>query len=92
MPSRRRALVVLLVLALAALASMAVALAVGSLVLPVGDVLAALAGDDNMAHAVIFDLRLPRALAAFGCGGLLALAGALMQVLLRNPLADPRDA
>ena len=35
------------------------------------------------------DLRLPRALAAFAAGGLLALAGALMQVLLRNPLADP---
>jgi iron complex transport system permease protein len=34
-------------------------------------------------------LRLPRALAAFAVGGLLALAGALMQVLLRNPLADP---
>jgi iron complex transport system permease protein len=31
----------------------------------------------------------PRALAAFATGGLLALAGALMQVLLRNPLADP---
>ncbi|MCC6878853.1 MAG: iron ABC transporter permease, partial [Rhodocyclaceae bacterium] len=35
------------------------------------------------------ELRLPRATAAFACGGLLALAGALMQVLLRNPLADP---
>ena len=35
------------------------------------------------------ELRLPRALAAFAVGGLLALAGALMQVLLRNPLADP---
>jgi iron complex transport system permease protein len=34
-------------------------------------------------------LRLPRALAAFAVGGLLALAGALMQILLRNPLADP---
>jgi iron complex transport system permease protein len=34
-------------------------------------------------------LRLPRALGAFACGGLLALAGALMQVLLRNPLGDP---
>ena len=33
--------------------------------------------------------RLPRAVAAFACGGLLALAGALMQVLLRNLLADP---
>ena len=39
--------------------------------------------------SVIRDLRLPRTLAAFACGGLLALAGALMQVLLRNPLADP---
>jgi iron complex transport system permease protein len=37
----------------------------------------------------VHQLRLPRALAAFGTGGLLALAGALMQVLLRNPLADP---
>ena len=35
------------------------------------------------------DLRLPRALAAFAVGALLAVAGALMQVLLRNPLADP---
>jgi iron complex transport system permease protein len=34
-------------------------------------------------------LRLPRALAGFACGGLLAIAGALLQVLLRNPLADP---
>jgi iron complex transport system permease protein len=38
---------------------------------------------------IVLGLRLPRALAAFACGGLLALAGALMQVLLRNPLADP---
>jgi iron complex transport system permease protein len=38
---------------------------------------------------VIRHLRLPRAVAVFVCGGLLAIAGALMQVLLRNPLADP---
>jgi iron complex transport system permease protein len=43
----------------------------------------------SLAHTLIFDLRLPRALTAFGCGALLGLAGALMQVLLRNPLADP---
>ncbi len=40
-------------------------------------------------HSLIFDLRLPRALAAFTAGALLSLAGVLMQVLLRNPLADP---
>ncbi len=38
---------------------------------------------------VLLDLRLPRALSAFAAGGLLALAGALLQALLRNPLADP---
>jgi iron complex transport system permease protein len=37
----------------------------------------------------IFQLRWPRALSAFAVGGLLSLAGALMQLLLRNPLADP---
>jgi iron complex transport system permease protein len=89
MPSRRRALLVLLSLTLLSVASMVAALAVGSLTLPIVDVAAALSGVDNVARSIVFDLRLPRALAAFACGGLLALAGALMQVLLRNPLADP---
>jgi iron complex transport system permease protein len=40
-------------------------------------------------RTLILDVRLPRVIAAFAVGGLLALAGALMQVLLRNPLADP---
>jgi iron complex transport system permease protein len=38
---------------------------------------------------IVADIRLPRAIAALVTGALLALAGALMQVLLRNPLADP---
>ncbi len=38
---------------------------------------------------VVADLRLPRALSAMVVGAELALAGCLMQVLLRNPLADP---
>jgi len=53
-------------------------------------VLAALIGQgDDLARQVIWTVRLPRALAAFAVGGLLAVAGALMQVMLRNPLADP---
>jgi len=43
---------------------------------------------DNI-RTLVIDLRLPRALTAFGVGGLLAVAGVLMQVLLRNPLAEP---
>ena len=38
---------------------------------------------------VVLELRLPRVASAFVAGGLLALSGLLMQILLRNPLADP---
>jgi iron complex transport system permease protein len=38
---------------------------------------------------MLLQLRVPRALTAFTVGALLAMAGALMQVLLRNPLAEP---
>ncbi|KAF0165551.1 MAG: iron complex transport system permease protein [Rhodocyclaceae bacterium] len=90
MPSRRRALLSLAVLIGLALLSLLVALAAGSLPVSAADVLCALSGNKGgMAVEVINGLRLPRALAAFACGGLLALAGTLMQVLLRNPLADP---
>ena len=44
---------------------------------------------DAASSDILWQLRLPRALSAFVVGGLLALAGALMQLLLRNPLADP---
>ena len=43
----------------------------------------------GVVHDIIWNLRAPRAFAAFACGALLALAGALLQVLLRNALADP---
>ncbi|MCO5118085.1 MAG: iron ABC transporter permease [Burkholderiaceae bacterium] len=46
-------------------------------------------GADPLARELVLGLRLPRAAAGFAVGGLLALAGALLQVLLRNPLADP---
>ena len=40
-------------------------------------------------QGVIFDYRLSRALLAGLCGGALALSGAILQALLRNPLAEP---
>lgn len=45
--------------------------------------------DDSAMLRVVAELRFPRAVAAFVTGALLAIAGCLMQVLLRNPLADP---
>jgi len=73
-----------------AIAAMLLALAWGSADVSVSEVFAALAGSaDDKTRSVILDLRLPRALTAFSVGGLLAIAGVLMQVLLRNPLAEP---
>lgn len=41
-------------------------------------------------HQIIYDIRLPRALAAALIGSFLALSGCIMQVLTRNPLAEPQ--
>ncbi len=85
-----RALAIWGMLAAAALAAFALALASGSVALTPAEIVHALTSPaDSMAGEILLRLRLPRALAAFAVGGLLALAGALMQVLLRNPLADP---
>ena len=48
-----------------------------------------LGGGDERQRTVIFDVRLPRVLLALLVGGGLAVAGAVYQALLRNPLADP---
>jgi iron complex transport system permease protein len=72
------------------------ALGTGPLYLPPGDVALALAGwvlgwrdVDAQAVAIVAVLRLPRVLLAGTVGAVLGLAGAIMQGLFRNPLADP---
>ncbi|MGH8278098.1 MAG: FecCD family ABC transporter permease [Gammaproteobacteria bacterium] len=90
MHRRPRPWLLLAGLAVLTVAAFCVALAVGSVPLAPVRVARALAGSgDALAHTLVLQLRLPRAITAFSVGGLLALAGALMQVLLRNPLADP---
>ncbi|NYH22241.1 FecCD family ABC transporter permease [Paraburkholderia bryophila] len=96
----KRAAAIWLVLALIALAVLMASLALGSVSLAPMRVLAALlpshasvgsslGSSTDLAGEIVRNLRLPRALAGFACGALLALAGALLQVLLRNPLAEP---
>lgn len=85
-----RAVRVGLAMALVAAACLVLALCVGSGGIGGFDALSVLIRPDaSAASEVIHQLRLPRVLAAFATGGLLAFSGALMQVLLRNPLADP---
>ena len=66
---------IFLLLVTMSLASVALALSIGSVT--------------NADSAIIYQLRLPRVLAAFAVGGLLAMSGSLLQVLTRNPLAEP---
>lgn len=88
--SRMRARTVLPGLALASVAAVLVALAAGSGPVGLSDVIDALSGDgDPLSRRLILELRWPRAMSAFAVGAALGVAGALMQVLLRNPLADP---
>ncbi|MBT4838494.1 MAG: iron ABC transporter permease [Methylococcales bacterium] len=44
---------------------------------------------DSLSYKIIVDVRLPRTICAFAVGGMLSMAGAIMQTLIRNPLADP---
>ncbi|GAA2499656.1 iron chelate uptake ABC transporter family permease subunit [Streptomyces gobitricini] len=83
---------------LAALAlSMALAITIGPADIDVRDVwsvvAAHLGGDVSeltpIRDGIVWNLRLPRTLLAAVCGAGLALCGAVMQSLLRNPLADP---
>ncbi|MFP1683884.1 FecCD family ABC transporter permease [Alloalcanivorax sp. C16-1] len=90
MPGVSRRPLVLALLALAGALALGLSLAVGSVPIGAAELWAALTGAGDPLHReLLLSLRLPRALAAFATGGLLGLAGALMQVLLRNPLADP---
>lgn len=90
---RQRATLVIGVLLLCAVASLLFAGMTGSISVPVADVPDALRqlarGESGTLAASLIELRASRALTAFVTGGALALAGVMMQALLRNPLADP---
>nr|VFK52740.1 MAG: iron complex transport system permease protein [Candidatus Kentron sp. TUN]VFK53328.1 MAG: iron complex transport system permease protein [Candidatus Kentron sp. TUN]VFK58661.1 MAG: iron complex transport system permease protein [Candidatus Kentron sp. TUN] len=68
----------------------ALSLKAGSIAIPWSEISHTLVGKgDLFTENLILGLRLPRIANGFATGASLALSGALMQVLLRNPLADP---
>ena len=80
----------LLLVLLVAVVALVIATGAGAARIPLRDVLAALTGGaDATTRAIVLDLRLPRAALALVAGGALAIAGAVFQALLRNPLAEP---
>jgi iron complex transport system permease protein len=79
-------------LLLCAVASLLFSGMTGSIAVPLAempDALRQLAHGESTLAASLLELRAGRALTAFVTGGALALAGVMMQALLRNPLADP---
>ncbi len=89
----RRASRIILLLALGALASVLLACCIGSVSLSATELLHALLelaqGKPTTLAGTLLELRLGRASSGFVTGATLALAGVMMQALLRNPLADP---
>ena len=84
---QRLTIAVLLVFSIAALG---LSLLIGSVSIVWNDLISFFRlGTVSMTTMVVLELRLPRAFSAFVVGSSLAVAGVMMQVLLRNPLADP---
>ncbi|MFF5262835.1 FecCD family ABC transporter permease [Actinomadura viridis] len=72
------------------LAAVAASFAIGAQRIPLGQVAAGVFAPDGSEHALIIrELRLPRTLLGVAVGAALGLAGALMQALTRNPMAEP---
>lgn len=88
-PGRGRRVTGLAVLVgvIAVLAVLSVAL--GSRAMGLGEVWTGLTDPASDAYPVVTELRLPRTALGLAAGAALGLAGALMQAMTRNPLADP---
>jgi iron complex transport system permease protein len=74
----------------AVLVAVVLALAVGAVAIAPGDVFPALLGEgDATTVSIVRDVRLPRVALALVAGAALAMSGATLQGVLRNPLAEP---
>ena len=81
---------VLLGAALLALAAAVLSICIGAVTVPLGELLATLTGQGSGTHAaIILFVRMPRTAGCLVCGAALAVAGAVIQTVLSNPLASP---
>jgi len=76
-------------LLLAVVATLGLGLAAGTVPLTLREVWAGLWHADASSAVIVRDLRAPRVLLAFCVGGSLAVTGAALQAMIRNPLAEP---
>ncbi|OLA82961.1 MAG: hypothetical protein BHW44_10755 [Roseburia sp. 40_7] len=62
---------------------------IGTVAIPLEDILASIQGYAIQNERILWDIRMPRAVAALVLGGALALAGYLLQTFFHNPIAGP---
>lgn len=86
-----RSRIIVIVTLIFALVAAIIAIGLGSVFIPVSDILSTIFGSAKKAvnNTIIWDIRLPRVLLAMIIGANIAISGALLQAVMGNPLADP---
>ncbi len=62
---------------------------IGTVKIPLADIVASIRGEEIENSRILWDIRMPRTLAALILGGALALTGYLLQTFFHNPIAGP---
>lgn len=84
-----RYIIVLFLLGVSVVALVGWNICVGTVRIPLADILASIRGEKIENSRILWDIRMPRTLAAMILGGALALAGYLLQTFFHNPIAGP---
>ena len=84
-------LITFLILSVIVIGGSLLSLQIGEITLPSRDIWQMISGQHDLSDSQVFALetRLPRIILGFLCGGAVAMSGAILQSLVRNPLADP---
>jgi len=86
---KRRYTITFILLILGVLLALFLSLCIGSVKIPMADIIESVKGNPVKNDRILWDIRMPRALAAIILGGSLALSGYLLQTFFHNPIAGP---
>ena len=89
MNKKRRYTITFILLILGVLLALFLSLCIGSVKIPMADIIESVKGNPVKNNRILWDIRMPRALAAIILGGSLALSGYLLQTFFHNPIAGP---
>ena len=84
-----RYIIAFLLLSISVLVFVAMNVCIGTVKISLGDITASLSGQQINNSRILWDIRMPRTVAAMILGGALALAGYLLQTFFHNPIAGP---